>query len=43
MLRLRKANGAKITIKGFVRYETGEGLEKKNDDFAAEVAAQAGL
>ena len=38
-----KANGAKITIKGFVRYETGEGLEKKNDDFAAEVAAQAGL
>ena len=35
-----KANGAKITVKGFVRYETGEGLEKKNEDFAAEVAAQ---
>ena len=38
-----KANGTKITVKKFVRYETGEGLEKKVDDFAAEVAAQAGL
>ena len=36
-----KANGAKITIKGFVRYETGDGIEKRQDDFAAEVAAQA--
>ncbi|MDO4616258.1 MAG: translation elongation factor Ts [Lachnospiraceae bacterium] len=35
-----KANSAKIAIKGFVRFETGEGLEKKNEDFAAEVAAQ---
>ena len=35
-----KANSAKITIKKFVRFETGEGLEKKNEDFAAEVAAQ---
>ncbi|MDD3219476.1 MAG: translation elongation factor Ts [Lachnospiraceae bacterium] len=35
-----KANSAKITIKGFVRFETGEGIEKKNEDFAAEVAAQ---
>lgn len=35
-----KANGANITIKKFVRFETGEGLEKKNEDFAAEVAAQ---
>ena len=35
-----KANGAKISIKKFVRYETGEGMEKKNEDFAAEVAAQ---
>ena len=25
----------------FVRYEVGEGMEKRNDDFAAEVAAQA--
>ncbi|MDD3617428.1 MAG: translation elongation factor Ts [Lachnospiraceae bacterium] len=37
-----KANSAKITIKGFVRFETGEGIEKKNEDFAAEVAAQMG-
>lgn len=35
-----KENNANITIKGFVRFETGEGLEKKNEDFAAEVAAQ---
>lgn len=35
-----KEVGADITIKKFVRYETGEGLEKKNEDFAAEVAAQ---
>lgn len=37
-----KAQGAKIAIKGFVRFETGEGLEKKNEDFAAEVAKQMG-
>ena len=35
-----KAVGASITIKSFVRFETGEGLEKKNEDFAAEVAKQ---
>ena len=35
-----KANGTTITLKKFVRFETGEGLEKKNEDFAAEVAAQ---
>ena len=39
--QVAKANSAKITIKGFVRFETGEGLEKKSEDFAAEVAAQA--
>ena len=38
-----KANGTDIKVKKFVRFETGEGLEKKVDDFAAEVAAQAGL
>ena len=37
-----KANGAKISVKKFVRFETGEGLEKKNEDFAAEVAKQMG-
>ncbi len=35
-----KANGANIKIKSFVRFETGEGIEKKQEDFAAEVAAQ---
>lgn len=38
-----KANGAKITIKKFVRFETGEGLEKKNENFADEVAKQMGM
>ncbi|MBS6734515.1 MAG: elongation factor Ts [Clostridiales bacterium] len=38
-----KANGAKVTIKGFVRFETGEGIEKKEEDFAAEVAKQMGM
>ena len=38
--QLAKANGANVTIKGFVRFETGEGIEKKEEDFAAEVAAQ---
>ena len=37
-----KANGASIKVKKFVRFETGEGLEKKNEDFAAEVAKQMG-
>lgn len=32
--------GSKLSVKRFVRFETGEGLEKKNEDFAAEVAAQ---
>ncbi|MEZ4269408.1 MAG: translation elongation factor Ts [Myxococcota bacterium] len=35
--------GEKISIRRFVRFEVGEGLEKKVDNFAAEVAAQAGL
>lgn len=37
-----KENNANLSIKSFVRFETGEGLEKKNEDFAAEVAAQMG-
>jgi elongation factor Ts len=40
--QVAKENGAKIAIKGFVRFETGEGIEKKEEDFAAEVAAQLG-
>ena len=35
-----KAEGAKIIIKKFVRFETGEGLEKKSENFAEEVAKQ---
>lgn len=35
-----KANNANIKVKKFVRFETGEGLEKKSEDFAAEVAKQ---
>lgn len=35
--------GENIKVRRFVRWELGEGLEKKSNDFAAEVAAQAGL
>ena len=37
-----KTAGCSLAIKDFVRFETGEGLEKKEEDFAAEVAAQMG-
>lgn len=40
LAQVAKENGAELGIKRFVRFETGEGLEKKNEDFAAEVAAQ---
>ncbi|MCR5322884.1 MAG: translation elongation factor Ts [Lachnospiraceae bacterium] len=39
---VEKEAGCSIKVKRFVRYETGEGLEKKNEDFAAEVAKQMG-
>ncbi len=32
--------GAPVTVGGFVRFALGEGIEKKEEDFAAEVAAQ---
>ena len=35
-----KSAGCTVKVKRFVRFETGEGLEKKQEDFAAEVAAQ---
>ena len=35
-----KSVGATITLKKFVRFETGEGMEKKVENFAAEVASQ---
>ena len=38
-----KAAGASIVLKDFVRFQLGEGIEKKVSDFAAEVAEAAGL
>ncbi len=38
-----KAAGTKIVLKDYVRFQLGEGIEKVETDFAAEVAAAAGL
>jgi elongation factor Ts len=38
--QVAKENGASIKVKGFIRFETGEGIEKKVENFAEEVAAQ---
>ena len=38
--QVSKEIGQNVSVKRFVRFETGEGLEKKQEDFAAEVAAQ---
>ena len=35
----KEALGAEIKATGFVRFAKGEGIEKKTDDFAAEVAS----
>lgn len=40
--QVSKEVGANINIKKFIRFETGEGIEKKEEDFAAEVAKQMG-
>ena len=40
--QVAKENGANIEVKSFVRFETGEGLEKKEENFAEEVAKQMG-
>ena len=40
LAQVAKENSADLQIKRFVHFETGEGLEKKQEDFAAEVAAQ---
>jgi elongation factor Ts len=37
-----KDAGGPIAVKGFIRFELGEGIEKEESDFAAEVAAAAG-
>ena len=38
-----KKVGGKIQVKGFVRFQTGEGIEKKQENFADEVAKQMGM
>lgn len=40
--QVSKEIGTDLSIKRFVRFETGEGIEKKEEDFAAEVAKQMG-
>ena len=42
LANVSKEAGAPVSVKRFVRYETGEGLEKKSEDFAEEVAKQMG-
>ena len=37
-----KAQGGSITFKNAVRFEKGEGIEKKQDNFAAEIASMVG-
>ncbi len=41
--QVSKAAGATVAVKKFIRYETGEGLEKKEENFAEEVAKQMGM
>ena len=38
-----KAEGCALAVKRFVRFETGEGIEKKEENFAEEVAKQMGM
>jgi elongation factor Ts len=40
--QLSKEVGSPVSIRRFVRFERGEGIAKKSDDFAAEVAKMAG-
>lgn len=40
--QVAKAGGITLSVKNIVRFETGEGIEKKKEDFAAEVAKQMG-
>ena len=41
--QVAKENGANFSIKKFVRFETGEGIEKKEENFAEEVAKQMNM
>lgn len=42
LANVSKEVGADVSVKSFIRFETGEGLEKKSEDFADEVAKQMG-
>ena len=42
LLRLQKRTMPRFLFKKFVRFETGEGMEKKEENFAEEVAKQMG-
>lgn len=42
LANVSKEVGSQVTVKKFIRFETGEGLEKKSEDFAEEVARQMG-
>ncbi len=43
LAQVSKENNANLSIKKFVRFETGEGIEKKEENFAEEVAKQMGM
>lgn len=43
LLKELSGKGAPVALKGFVRFALGEGIEKEQTDFAAEVAAQSGV
>lgn len=40
MGEIAKAAGATVDVVRFTRYERGEGIEKRQDNFAEEIAAQ---
>ena len=42
MVQLTAKTGEKITVRRFIRYEVGEGLAKRQNDLAAEVAEITG-
>ena len=41
--KVAKENNANLAVKKFIRFETGEGIEKKEENFAEEVAKQMGM
>ena len=41
--KVAKENNTKVKVTKFIRFETGEGIEKKEENFAEEVAKQMGM